>query len=254
MALDAILWALRDADCSASEKLVLAVLCNWIDEHTDCSWPSVATIKDWTGQGERTIGRAINGLEARGLVARPDAQHRRKGRFAQNVLHIGLRGPAVPPTPEVIDACLEIMRHRRSAPSAKLTPGDGSPSANMTPGDGQIDAHRRPNWPTVSIEDPVRLSSYEKPVRAGRPAGRRQGRRRDDRTKQTPPGLPTQLADLQAMARQRGLRGADACARLVVIDDRITAPSQAVLDQVLFHLSSECRVFGIEIDQAVVSA
>lgn len=255
MSLEAIIWALRDAKCTPAEKLVLAVLCNWIDEHTDCSWPSVDTIKDWTGQSDRTIGRAINRLEASGIVARPEAQQRRKGRFAQNVLHIGLHGPAVPPTPAVIDACLEIMRHRRRSPSVKLTHGDGSPSAKMTHGDGQNDRHRPSKCRPVSIEDPVSFSDKKTPVRGGRAAPRAGDTpARRDRKGPRPTGLAGQLADLHdAIARHNPGQAKALVAPLTVDGDVVKAPSKIVLQQIQQRLLTDFRIYGIDVDRIEVA-
>ena len=82
MSNEAITWAWRQ-EVAPGEKLVLLVLADYADEEWSC-FPSQARISRMTGQGERTVRRLLDALEASGVVrreARYKDGHRTSDRF-----------------------------------------------------------------------------------------------------------------------------------------------------------------------------
>jgi hypothetical protein len=66
-----VMSAAWELPMGAFEKLVLLALADCANDEGEC-WPSIATLKRKTGAGERTIQRAIRGLEAMGVVRRSE--------------------------------------------------------------------------------------------------------------------------------------------------------------------------------------
>lgn len=81
----AIVWEL---DLPPGEKLVLLALADQANDHGTQCWPSVETIAHRSGQGVRTVRRALASLEAAGHLTR---QHR-DGTSTQYRVHPGQNG------------------------------------------------------------------------------------------------------------------------------------------------------------------
>ena len=69
MSVHAISWALRQPTGHPSDKALLLVLANYADEDGVC-WPSQERLVQESGFSARTIVRALQRLEARGLICR----------------------------------------------------------------------------------------------------------------------------------------------------------------------------------------
>lgn len=80
-----IVWEL---DLPPGEKLVMLALADQAnDEGVQC-WPAVSTIAQRSGQGERTVRRALSDLETKGHLTR----HHREGDSTQYHIHPGQSG------------------------------------------------------------------------------------------------------------------------------------------------------------------
>lgn len=97
MSIEAMTWALKYAP--APDPLTRLVLIGYADHaHGDgtCSWPSNATLQEYTGASESTVRRRVQQLVTLGLLKRGDQRH---------VAHI----PA-DRRPVVYDLCLWITK------------------------------------------------------------------------------------------------------------------------------------------------
>lgn len=79
-----------DLDLPPSEKIVLLALADQANDAGRNCWPSVPTIARRSSQGERTVRRALQSLEAKGLLS----IHHRTGTSSQ--YHIHLSHPDTP--------------------------------------------------------------------------------------------------------------------------------------------------------------
>lgn len=114
-------WAFRQNISKPGAKLVLLALCDFADEQWSC-FPGQATLAEKTSQGERTVRRHLEWLEAEGFIvsrARFSNGHRTSNRYT-----IHAPRPQAPPPPD---------------PSA---PGSGAPSSKVKKG-AQKPAGRR---------------------------------------------------------------------------------------------------------------
>lgn len=75
-----VVW---DLDLPPGEKLVLLALVDQANDDGRNCWPSVETICKRSGQGERTVRRALQSLESKGLLTR----HHREGTSTQYHVH-----------------------------------------------------------------------------------------------------------------------------------------------------------------------
>lgn len=69
MSIWAVNWALHSEVPNATHKLVLIALANFADDQ-DEAWPHVATLAELASTSPRTVHRALEGLEADGLLVR----------------------------------------------------------------------------------------------------------------------------------------------------------------------------------------
>ena len=74
--------AVWDANIPPSEKLVLLALADCANDEGHC-WPSAATLARKSGQGERTVRRAIQSLVAKGHLT----QNPRNGTSPTYLVH-----------------------------------------------------------------------------------------------------------------------------------------------------------------------
>ena len=75
-----VVWEL---DLPPGEKLVLLALADQANDDGRNCWPAVETICKRSGQGERTVRRALQSLESKGLLTR----HHREGTSTQYHIH-----------------------------------------------------------------------------------------------------------------------------------------------------------------------
>lgn len=125
-----LVWEL---DLPPGEKLVLLALADQANDHGVQCWPSVATIAHRSGQGERTVRRAISLLEEKKHLTR----HHREGDSTQyhvHPCHSGTPAKSAPlPNPTGTPAKLA------GKPSRTTKPKKGKPSlvAHEIPDDWQ---------------------------------------------------------------------------------------------------------------------
>lgn len=122
-----IVW---DLDLPPGEKLVLLALADQAnDQGTQC-WPSVATIAKRSGQGERTVRRALSDLETKGHLTRDH----RDGTSTQYRVHpcqIGTPDKTAP-LPKTTDTPAKLApKPSRTIKVQKATPS--SPRAKVKP-------------------------------------------------------------------------------------------------------------------------
>jgi hypothetical protein len=82
MAFKPMLWALSAPDLTSTEKLVLICIASFTDKHGHNAWPSIATIERLTSTSDRTIQRALAGLQSKDYL-RWRASENRTGRVFQ---------------------------------------------------------------------------------------------------------------------------------------------------------------------------
>ncbi|MGW7237070.1 helix-turn-helix domain-containing protein [Streptomyces sp. NPDC054804] len=94
MSIEAMAWAFRQDIPKPGAKLVLLALCDFADEQWSC-FPGQATLAQKTSQGERTVRRHLDWLEAEGFIV----SHARfsDGRRTSNRYTIHAPRPQAPP-------------------------------------------------------------------------------------------------------------------------------------------------------------
>ncbi|HEX8382435.1 MAG TPA: helix-turn-helix domain-containing protein [Sphingomonas sp.] len=102
-----------DLDLPPGEKLVLLALADQANDEGRQCWPAVSTIMKRSGQGERTVRRALHDLEAKGHLTR----HHRDGGSTQYHLHPGQIGTPAKSAP---------------LPNATATPAKSAPKPSGT--------------------------------------------------------------------------------------------------------------------------
>lgn len=128
----ALVWEL---DLPPGEKLVLLALADQANDEGKQCWPSVDTIGHRSGQGERTVRRALASLESQGHLTR---QHR-DGTSTQYHVHPCQNGSPVKSAP---------------LPKTTKTPAKLAPKPSRTTNEGlanakPIRAFRRKDWPAI---------------------------------------------------------------------------------------------------------
>lgn len=105
-----IVW---DLDLPPGEKLVLLALADQANDEGRQCWPAVMTIARKSGQGERTVRRALKDLEAKGHLTR----HHSDGATTQYHVHPGHSGTPAKSAP---------------LPKATRTPAKSAPKTPRT--------------------------------------------------------------------------------------------------------------------------
>lgn len=94
MASDVIFKAFEIDGLSMPEKLLLLVLCNRADKELKC-WRSQATLAKEASMSVKTVGRALESLEAKGLIRRKGSV-RKGGTTSTDMIWIAFAEPAKP--------------------------------------------------------------------------------------------------------------------------------------------------------------
>lgn len=122
MSVQAISWALKQKAGCPGSKLVLLCLANYADEDGYC-WPSQATIAEETEQGERTVRRHIEALEARNLL-KTEKRRVANGIFASDRCFLNINQRTIWPAANLADG------QKQQSPAANLA---GNPSEEEPP-------------------------------------------------------------------------------------------------------------------------
>lgn len=149
-----------DLDLPPGEKLVLLALADQANDEGRQCWPSVSTIGRRSGQGERTVRRAIADLETKGHLTR---RHRDGASTQYHVHPCQIGTPAeTAPLPKTTETPAKLApKPSRSTSPQKATPSSGSRPSKVPP-DFQplvkadsITGKAMAAWPPGEIEEQV---------------------------------------------------------------------------------------------------
>lgn len=128
----ALVWEL---DLPPGEKLVLLALADQANDEGRQCWPSVETIAHRSGQGIRTVRRALASLEDAGHLTR----NHRDGTSSQYHVHPGQNGSPAKSAP----------LPKTTKTPAKLAPKPSRTTSNGLSDDKPMRAFRRKDWPKL---------------------------------------------------------------------------------------------------------
>jgi DNA-binding transcriptional ArsR family regulator len=199
MSLAATIWAWRQRDLSAPQKLVLLRLADHADEITQRCWPSQLNLSEFTALSERTVRGALKVLETKLLITR-----KRRGRGASrtsDLIYLRVSPPGKSPQksrpvdPTGGDGTTDVPAdgagtNRQEQPVAtgtacRLISHNEPPRQNLVPkvmlplmpesGRADIDLHNRAvefvatlrpdldahiDWSAAGIDDPSRIEAW----------------------------------------------------------------------------------------------
>jgi len=144
-----LMSAVWDLDLPPGEKLVLLALADQANDEGRQCWPAVSTIAHKSGQGERTVRRALSDLEAKGHLTRGH----RDGASTQYHVHPGQSGtPAkLAPLPKTTETPAKL------APKTPITTKSStkaSPSSRARPAVAKVLHFRLPDdWKPSRFAD-----------------------------------------------------------------------------------------------------
>jgi hypothetical protein len=157
-------WAFEQHVGVPGAKFVLISLAAFADEEGVC-YPSQQTLADMTEQGQRTVRRHLETLEALGFIART-TRRRYNGKW--NSDSFKLLAPAERLRPNRPQAKMAAGQNDRrpEQPEANLTAGQKEPSQRpkTTQPAAKNDTGQRPDWPAIKSIEPSEETSGEPSV------------------------------------------------------------------------------------------